>query len=108
MEKKICSKCKIEKGFCEFNTRKNRKGETILRGYCKKCHVLMSTNFNLNNPEKYKEYRNTWYSNNSKILIEKNKKRRNSDLLYKLRIGIRTRLKMALKTNSPSTRRSPS
>ncbi len=100
MEKKICSKCKIEKDVCEFNTRKNRKGIIILRGYCKKCHTIMSVNFSLKNPKKTKQYRDTWYKNNSKILVEKNKKRRNSDLLYKLRIGIRTRLKMTLKNNS--------
>jgi hypothetical protein len=100
MEKKFCSKCKLEKDICEFNTRKNRKGDLILRGYCKQCHCVMSVKYNINNPEKYKQYRVKWYSKNSKSLVEKNKKRRNSDILYKLRINIRNRLKIALKNNS--------
>jgi hypothetical protein len=99
MEKKICSKCKIEKEVCEFNKRKNRKGDDILRGYCKQCHTGMSLKFVFENPEKYKIYREKWYKKNCKNLVEKNKKRRNSDILYKLRINVRTRLRMALKTD---------
>ena len=97
MQTKICSKCKQEKEVCEFNVRKNRKGEIVLRGYCKSCHRDMSIKFISENPDKYKKYRNTWYAKNSTNLIKKNKERRNSDLLYKLRIGIRTRMKMGLK-----------
>ena len=100
MEKKICSKCRIEKEVCEFNKRKNRKDEEVLRGFCKKCHSSISTKFNKQNPEKYKVYRGNWYKKNSKNIINKLKKRRNTDLLYKLRIGVRTRIKMALKNNS--------
>jgi len=100
MEKKICSKCKVEKDVCEFNNRKNRKGETILRGYCKQCHTNMSVKFVVENPEKYKMYREKWYRNNSKNLIETARKRRNTDLLYKLRISLRTRFKLAIKNTS--------
>ena len=100
METKICSKCGIEKEVCEFNKRKNRKGEEVLRGFCKTCHSSISTKFNKQNPEKYKVYRNNWYKKNSKNLIKKLKHRRNTDLLYKLRIGVRTRIKIALKNNS--------
>lgn len=100
MEKKICSKCKIEKDVVDFNKTKNRKGIFVLRTYCKQCHNIMSVKFHSNNPEKYKKYRNTWYKKHCKNLIEKNKKRRNSDLIYKLKISIRARLKSALKHNS--------
>jgi hypothetical protein len=102
MEKKICSKCKVEKDVCEFNTRKNRKGLIELRGFCKVCHTNISVKFIENNPEKYKQYRLTWYQKNSKKLIEKNKNRRNTDILYRLRINLRTRLKLAI--NNKSTR----
>lgn len=99
MKKKICSKCKEEKNICDFNTRKNRKGVVTLRGYCKNCHSKISYKFNVLNPEKHKEYRIKWYTKNSKKLIQKNKERRNSDLLYSLKINVRTRLKLALKHN---------
>jgi len=99
MEKKICSKCGIEKNISEFNTRKNRKGLIVPRGFCKKCHCKISMDFNTANPKKNKEYRIKWYQKNSKNLINKNKKRRNTDLLYKLKISIRTRIKIAVKNN---------
>jgi len=100
METKICSKCGVEKEVCEFNKRKNRKGDEIPRGFCKKCHSLISINYNKLNPDKNKTHRVTWYKKNSKDLIVKLRERRHTDLLYKLRIGIRTRLKMAIKYNS--------
>ena len=102
MTTKICSKCKEEKEVCEFNTRKNRKGLVTLRGFCKICHAIISVKFIENNPEKYKQYRLTWYQKNSKKLIEENRNRRNTDILYKLRINLRTRLKQAI--NNKSTR----
>jgi len=100
MEKKICSKCNIEKDLSEFNNRKNRKGVIIPRGYCKNCHCKISMNFNNTNPEKNKIYRVKWYKKNSKNLINKNRIRRNTDLIYKLTIGLRTRMKLAIKHNS--------
>jgi hypothetical protein len=99
MEKKVCSKCGVEKFVNEFNTRKNRKGLVVPRGFCKKCHCKISVEFNKVNPNKNKEYRTKWYQKNSKKLIDGNKKRRNTDLLYKLKIGLRTRMKFALKHN---------
>jgi hypothetical protein len=99
MEKKICGKCEEEKELCEFNKRKNRKGEIILRGYCKSCHTKSSIFYAKKNPEKQKNNRIKWYRNNSKKLISKLKEKRNTDILYKLRIGIRTRVKQALKFN---------
>lgn len=99
METKICSKCQIEKNLDEFNKRKNRKGETVLRGYCKKCHTEKSMFYAKKNPEKQKNNRIKWYNRNSKKLIVKLKKRRNSDILYKLRINIRTRVRQAIEGN---------
>jgi hypothetical protein len=99
METKICSKCGTEKSVCEFNKRKNRKGEIVLRGYCKVCHTKQSIYYAKMNPEKMKKNRIKWYKNNSKNLILKLKKKRNTDVLYKLRVGIRTRVKQALMGN---------
>lgn len=42
---KTCNKCNQTKPETEFYSRKNRKGETVLRNSCKECH---STNNNLN------------------------------------------------------------
>jgi hypothetical protein len=99
MQTKICSKCKEEKEVCEFNKRKNRKGEVILRGYCKKCHTEQSIFYSKKNPEKTKNNRIKWYKLNSKTLVLKLKERRNTDILYKLRIGVRVRIKQALNGN---------
>jgi len=57
MEKKICSKCGIEKDVCEFY--KNNKNPNLYRGQCKKC---MNTNSF------------TYYRNNVEDISEKNKK----------------------------------
>jgi hypothetical protein len=99
MEKKICSKCGVGKDFCEFNKRKNRKGKIVLRGYCKVCHTEQSIYYAKKNPDNTKRNRLKWYKNNSKNLISKLKEKRNTDVLYKLRIGIRTRIKQALGGN---------
>lgn len=80
MEKKICSKCKIDKELCEFYFRKERgKSES----QCKICRLdVQKINWEKkkvinpeydkkkrekrqqNKPNELKEYRNKWYSKN--------------------------------------------
>jgi len=66
MEKKICSKCKIEKDVCEFY--KNPKKENEVRNTCKLCMNNYSLNNYYNNHEKEKErhrkYHKKYYLNN--------------------------------------------
>ena len=73
METKICSKCKIEKEFCEFG--KNKSQKDGLRSECKICRklnyklntkkiLLENKTWKLNNPDKIKKQRKNYYINN--------------------------------------------
>jgi hypothetical protein len=65
MKTKICSKCKIEKKVCEFNTRKNSKDG--YRQYCKICHLEYSKKYVKENYQKYKKYQDLYHLNNVEI-----------------------------------------
>jgi hypothetical protein len=86
MEKKICSKCKIEKDICEFTKRKNRKSG--YSSHCKMCiseksKVYREKNNDLiknrkkkyyeENKEKLNKLTQEWYKKNSKTALEKKK-----------------------------------
>jgi hypothetical protein len=109
VETKICSKCKEEKGVCEFY--KNKDSSDGLRSNCKKCQNKNSTNWRINNPEKFYEIQKKFIKNNptkpyeysKKWLdknIDKNKKYRreynkiryNTLPLYKIEKNLRNRL----------------
>jgi hypothetical protein len=115
MEKKICSKCKIEKDVCEFNKRKTSKDG--YRGYCKNCHLDYSEKYVNNNFTKYKKYQYEYHSNNVEIHRLKSieyyqnnkekvhqymKNRYYTDELYKLKITIRNRINVFLRKNNIS------
>lgn len=63
MEKKICSKCKIEKEVCEFNKRKDSKDGH--RNECKICWYLKGRDYIKKHPQKKQEYNNKWLSKNT-------------------------------------------
>ena len=95
MEKKICSKCKIEKSVCEFGVLKSSKDG--FRNVCKECrktekdknkeHYLNKTKeWRLNNQDKVKEYRKKYYIENNdklKILWKEYRKKNKSLMLIK-------------------------
>jgi len=72
MDKKICSKCKIEKSLNEFyfNTNHNRHS-----AQCKICEKENRKIHRLNNIEKYKTKDKEYYDKNKEILNEKNRQR---------------------------------
>jgi hypothetical protein len=152
MEKKICSKCKIEKEVCEFYNNKGRFDGK--RPECKICSNKQSTSYNKknkdkvsgikqkyvdNNKEKVKQSKKEWFDKNPEykkehynknlyrilekrkknyrdntekkieysktyaktnkdIINKKNKIRYNTDVLYKLKLSMRSRLRSFLKT----------
>ena len=53
--KKICSKCKEEKSFDDFNKQKN--GKFGLQSYCRDCAILARKKYQKKNKEKLKEYK---------------------------------------------------
>ena len=64
MDKRTCSKCKIEQPVAEFNKKGfNKKGEVKRQAYCKSCH---------------KVYIREWYKNNKKRQYENIKRYKRS------------------------------
>jgi hypothetical protein len=89
MEKKICSKCKIEKDLCDFN--KNKNYSYGVSNQCKECRKIVtkryrennriklkisSSEFRKNNPDKVKKSKKKYYLENYEVIKEKNKKYR--------------------------------
>jgi len=72
MEIKICSKCKVEKDFCEFiNSKRTKDGKTSI---CKKCNSERGKIYNLNNSQKHKERSKRWSENNPDKVKDKSKR----------------------------------
>lgn len=69
MEKKICSKCKVEKDVCEFY--KNNRNPSKYRGQCKKCMNTNSLTYYTNNVEKISEKNKEFRKENPEINKEK-------------------------------------
>jgi hypothetical protein len=120
MEKKICTKCKLEKDVCEFNKRSpNTKGIRYYLSWCKKCQSEKEKLRRVLNPEEYKiwydktrkkrnEYRTKYYKNNKEKILKRNtkyntrvrssrKKKYNENILFKLRHKLSNRLRYMLK-----------
>ena len=123
MEKKICSKCGVEKEVCEFNKKtKDKNGRQYLKSRCKKCQSEDEKIRRDKYPEQYKMWynetrtdRNKWRSvyyqkNKEKILLQnKNyntqtrnnrKKKYKEDILFKLRHILSCRIRDLLKLKS--------
>jgi hypothetical protein len=69
MEKKICSKCKVEKDVCEFY--KKNKYSNLYRGQCKKCMDTNSSTYKKNNAEIISEKSKKFRKENPEINKEK-------------------------------------
>jgi hypothetical protein len=74
MEKKICKKCNIEKGFCEFYIDKTTKDG--IRGTCKDCFYIYRSNYIKSNKDKLKEINHKYCLNNKEKCNKKTKKYR--------------------------------
>jgi hypothetical protein len=122
METKICKKCGIEKEYCEFD--KDIRKKDGIRSKCKSCRREYINNYNEKNRDKYRKYRKIYYwENREKELIrsrekhernkekeieyrqknrekkaKKEKEKYQNDNLYKLKINLRNRLKLFLKS----------
>lgn len=64
MEKKICSKCKVEKGVYEFG--KCIRSKSGLKSACLQCRNIEGEIYRKKNPEKMKE----WYEKNSERALQ--------------------------------------
>lgn len=81
MTTKICSKCKIEKNFCEFY--KNPKKENKVRSTCKKCMNKKSYDYSQKNKNKIKEIKDKYVSKNKTKVLESKKEWFNKNPNYK-------------------------
>jgi hypothetical protein len=105
METKVCKKCGVEKSLCEFN--KDKYSKDGLRYRCRLCTSGEYKNFYYKNQKKEIE-RQTNYQLKNKDITKKNRnlretKRRNNDLIYKIKISVRNRLKLFLKSKNFNT-----
>lgn len=110
MEKKICSKCKEEKDVCEFYNNKLRFDGK--RPECKMCSNKQSTLYNQKNKEKVNEIKQKYVDNNKEKVKQSKKEwfnknpdyqnnwshiKSNTDVLFKLKKNMRSRLGLFLK-----------
>jgi hypothetical protein len=123
MEKKICSKCKVEKDVCEFNKKSvSKKGISYYKSRCKKCQSEDEKIRRDLNPEKYKiwydknrvdrnKWRSEYYQTNKERIRDYNKKfdknkssnfmkKYHNDPIVKLRHRLSCRLREVLKFKS--------
>jgi hypothetical protein len=97
--KKYCYGCKLVLDLTEFNKLSSTKDG--LNTKCNKCSKKLSLKYYNNNSEKMNLYKQKFNENNRELVREwqrnYNKKRRDSDPLFKLTSNIRSRLRDYLK-----------
>jgi hypothetical protein len=70
MEKKICTKCKLNKELDKFRYRKD-KGRNI--SFCKECEYNDNREWYKKNPDKVKKYNSSYYVENSEVVKKQTK-----------------------------------
>lgn len=112
---KTCSNCEIEKDINLFSKNKTRKDNHT--NICKECHKIYRKTYDIKNREKISKKQKEWnlknyqkmveyrkkYQQNNKLIIEtKRRIRRKTNINYRLKCQLRTRLNSALKGNFKS------
>ena len=100
METKICKKCEVEKLFCEFN--KDKYSNDGLRYRCRECTSLEYKNFYYGNQEGEIQRQINYQKNNNESVKKgrnnRHQKNYNNNILYKLKINVRNRVKSFIKS----------
>lgn len=102
METKICKSCNENKKLCEFN--KDKYASDGLRYRCRECTSKEYKKYYYENRE-IEISRQVNYQNNNKTSINSyrrmvHKKKYNEDVLYKLKVNMRNRIKLFLKSKN--------
>ena len=109
MEKKICNTCREEKELSEFHRGKTKDGYQYKCKICKKNYAHLNVyhendrkrRWTKDNPKKVKCSKQKYYSNNKDKELHRNniytKRRKKSDVVYKLSCISRSRLNEFLK-----------
>jgi hypothetical protein len=100
MVTKVCKKCGIEKLLIEYN--KDKYSSDGLRYRCRECTTLEYKNFYYNNRE-IEIQRQVNYQKNNDELVKKGRNNRHqknydNNVLYKLKVNIRNRVKLFIKS----------
>jgi len=99
---KKCKKCLIEKELCYFSKDKGLKDG--LKNSCKKCCKIMYDKYYETNREKEIERQVNYQKNNNlSVKIKRNirvKKKYDTDILYRLKVNTRNRIKLFLKSTN--------
>ena len=100
METKVCKKCGIEKLLCEYN--KDKYSSDGMRYRCRECTTLEYKHFYYKN-RKTEVQRQVNYQKNNNESVKKNRNGRhqknyNTNVLYKLKVNIRNRVKLFIKS----------
>jgi hypothetical protein len=102
METKKCKKCGVEKEITEFN--KDKYSKDGIRYRCRECTSLEYKKFYYDNRDNEINRQVKYQDNNKeKVNIRRRRReteRRNTDILYKLQISVRNRLKHYLKSKN--------
>jgi len=105
-EKKICKSCGLEKNLCDFN--KDKYSKDGLRYRCKKCTQEEYRKYYYDNLEREIKRQVNYQNNNkdkvNKRRVEKHKEKYYNDFIYKLKINVRNRIKMYLKSKNTKLR----
>ena len=105
METKVCNKCNIKKDVTEFYSSRKK---------CKTCIIEYQREYNQNNKEKRKKYLKEnkekiskkgkeYYQKNiekmNRKVYERRKRKMKNDLVYRLKIKLRKKIRESLKNN---------
>lgn len=100
MGKKICKKCGVEKLLCEFN--KDKYSSDGLRYRCRECTSEEYKKFYYENRDVEIQRQIDYQKNNNesvkKVRNKRHQKNYDNDILYKLRVNIRNRVKLFIKS----------
>lgn len=113
MERKVCSKCKVDKELCEFQIDTSKKSG--YKSNCKNCCSVQQKIYKKNNSvlisikrkkyyednkEKEKKLQKLYRDTRKEKLLEKQKEKYQSDPLYKMKVNVRRRINKFLKKNN--------
>ena len=104
MEVKICTKCNKELTLDQFEIRKKTG---LPRSSCRECHLTYNRarqkKWAQTNHSRYREYQNGWKEDNKEHFSEYNKARLQTDINYKIKRNLRSRLYGAVFRNTTNT-----
>jgi hypothetical protein len=108
MEKKICTKCKEQKNFSEFNvSSRNKSGLRFECRDCQKiCYMSNSEHYKEKRKKRYSEDREKelnrnrkYYENNKSEIIQKLKEKKRIDKMLRISSNLRSRISQFVKSN---------